>query len=66
LDGINDAGLVVSLTIGGRRAVGDGFAIPLIVRYLLETCQTVPQARETLQRLPVHAAQNLSILDNSG
>jgi predicted choloylglycine hydrolase len=66
LDGMNDAGLVVSLTFGGRRAVGDGFAIPLVVRYLLETCQTVPQARETLQRLPIHAAQNLSILDKNG
>ena len=29
LDGINDAGLAVSLTFGGRRAAGDGFAIPL-------------------------------------
>jgi predicted choloylglycine hydrolase len=66
LDGMNDAGLVVSLTFGGRRAVGDGFAIPLVVRYLLETCQTVPQDRETLKRLPIHAAQNLSILDKSG
>jgi predicted choloylglycine hydrolase len=66
LDGMNDAGLVVSLTFGGRRAVGDGFAIPLVVRYLLETCQTVQQARERLQRLPIHAAQNLSILDSSG
>jgi predicted choloylglycine hydrolase len=66
LDGMNNAGLVVSLTFGGRRAMGDGFAIPLVVRYLLETCQTVPQAREKLQRLPINAAQNLSILDNSG
>lgn len=66
LDGMNDAGLVVSLTFGGRRAVGDGFAIPLVVRYLLETCQTVPEAREKLQRLPIHAAQNLSILDAGG
>ena len=66
LDGMNDEGLVVSLTFGGRRAVGDGFAIPLVVRYLLETCQTVQQAREKLQRLPIHAAQNLSLLDNTG
>ncbi len=66
LDGMNEAGLVVSLTFGGRRAVGDGFAIPLVVRYLLETCQTVRQAREKLQRLPIHAAQNLSILDKTG
>jgi len=66
LDGINDAGLVVSLTFGGRRAVGDGFAMPLVVRYLLETCHTVSQARNTLERLPIHAAQNLSLLDSSG
>jgi hypothetical protein len=38
LDGVNDAGLAVSLTFGGRREVGDGFAIPLVVRCLLETC----------------------------
>jgi predicted choloylglycine hydrolase len=66
LDGINDAGLAVSLTFGGRREVGDGFAIPLVVRYLLETCDTVAQAGEALARIPVHAAQNVTVLDASG
>jgi predicted choloylglycine hydrolase len=66
LDGVNDAGLAVSLTFGGRRDVGDGFAIPLVVRYLLETCDTVSEAREALARIPVHAAQNLTLLDASG
>jgi predicted choloylglycine hydrolase/nitrite reductase/ring-hydroxylating ferredoxin subunit len=66
LDGMNDAGLVVSLTFGGRRAVGEGFAIPLIVRYLLETCEAVTEARAALARLPVHAAQTLSLLDRRG
>lgn len=66
LDGINDAGLTVSLTFGGRRDVGDGFGIPLVVRYVLETCDTVDQAREALARIPVHAAQNLTLLDRSG
>jgi predicted choloylglycine hydrolase len=66
LDGMNDAGLAVSLTFGGRRAVGDGFAIPLVVRYLLETCETVDDARAALERIPVHAAQNLTLLDRSG
>ena len=55
LDGINDAGLAVSLTFGGRRDVGDGFAIPLVMRYLLETCDTVDEARAALERIPVHA-----------
>jgi predicted choloylglycine hydrolase len=66
LDGINDAGLAVSLTFGGRRDVGEGFAISLVVRYLLETCETVGQARDALARIPVHAPQNLTLLDRSG
>ena len=66
LDGINDAGLAVSLTFGGRRDVGDGFGIPLVVRYLLETCDDVAEAREALARIPVHAPQNLTLLDRSG
>jgi len=66
LDGVNDAGLAVSLTFGGRRDVGDGFGIPIVVRYLLETCDTVVEARAALERIPVHAAQNLTLLDPSG
>ncbi len=30
LDGMNDAGLAVSLTFGGRRASGPGFGVPLV------------------------------------
>jgi predicted choloylglycine hydrolase len=66
LDGINDAGLAISLTFGGRRDVGDGFAIPLVVRYVLETCDTVEEARAAIARIPVHAAQNLTLLDRTG
>jgi predicted choloylglycine hydrolase len=66
LDGVNDAGLAASLTFGGRRAVGDGFGIPLVIRYLLETCETVGEARAALARIPVHAAQNVTLLDRSG
>ena len=66
LDGMNDAGLAVSLTFGGRRVVGDGFGIPLVIRYVLETCETVAQARATLARLPIHAAQNVTLLDRTG
>jgi predicted choloylglycine hydrolase len=66
LDGMNDAGLAVSLTFGGRPDVGDGFAVPLVVRYLLETCDSVGEARDALARIPVHAPQNLTLLDRSG
>lgn len=66
LDGINDRGLAVSLTFGGRRVLGDGFGIPLIVRYLLETCDDVASAREVLARLPYALAHNLTLADRAG
>ncbi len=66
LDGMNDAGLAVSLTFGGRRVLGDGFGIPIVVRYLLEVCETVAQAREALARLPYSLSHNLTILDAAG
>ena len=66
LDGINDAGLAVSLAFGGRRARGSGFGISLIVRYLLEVCESTEQAVATLTRLPVQTAYNLTILDRAG
>jgi predicted choloylglycine hydrolase len=66
VDGMNDDGLVVSLTYGGRPGTGEGFAIPLVVRYLLETCGTTAQARAALDRLPVAASYNLTLSDRSG
>jgi predicted choloylglycine hydrolase len=66
LDGVNDAGLAASLTFGGRTAVGDGFGVPVVIRYLLEVCETVAEAREVLARVPVHAAQNVTVLDKAG
>jgi predicted choloylglycine hydrolase len=66
LDGMNEDGLAVSLTFGGRRSLGDGFGIPIVVRYLLETCATVGEARERLSRLPYSLSHNLTIVDASG
>jgi predicted choloylglycine hydrolase len=66
LDGMNEDGLAISLTFGGRPDVGDGFAIPIVVRYVLETCATVGEARSALERIPVHAPQNLTLLDRGG
>jgi predicted choloylglycine hydrolase len=66
LDGMNDAGVAVSLTFGGRRVMGDGFGIPIVVRYLLETCETIEHARETLARLPYSLAHNLTVVDREG
>jgi predicted choloylglycine hydrolase len=66
LDGVNDAGLAVSLTFGGRRVVGDGFGVPLLVRYLLETCTDVAEAVEAIRRVPVNLAHNLTLVDAAG
>ncbi len=66
VDGINEDGLVVSLTFGGRKVVGEGFGIPFIIRYVLEFASNVDEAVEILQRVPSHQAYNVAVLDNSG
>ena len=48
VDGINDAGLAVSLTFGGRRNTGRGFGVPLILRYVLQTCTSTEEAGAAL------------------
>jgi predicted choloylglycine hydrolase len=66
LDGMNDAGLAVSLTFGGRRVLGEGFGIPIVLRYLLETCETAGEGRAALARLPYSLAHNVTLLDRTG
>lgn len=56
LDGIDEKGLAVSLAFGGRQVVGDGFGIPLVLRYILEFVETTKDAREVLRRVPSHMA----------
>ncbi len=65
VDGVNDAGLAVSLTFGGRRVVGDGFGVPLILRYVLEICETADEAVEALRRVPCHMSYNVTVLDRA-
>jgi predicted choloylglycine hydrolase len=66
LDGINDSGLAVSLTFGGRPVVGDGFGVPLVLRYVLEFCDRTKDAITHLARIPIHMAYNVTVLDRSG
>ncbi|RYH03568.1 hypothetical protein EU805_07610 [Salipiger sp. IMCC34102] len=63
VDGINDAGLAVSLTFGGRNVVGRGFGVPLILRYVLQTCTTTAEAAAALARIPSHMSYNVTVLD---
>lgn len=65
-DGMNDAGVAASLTFGGRAQSGRGFGIPLIMRYLLEMCRDVADAREVLRAVPCHMSYNVTIADRAG
>ena len=66
LDGINEHGLTVSLSFGGQLAVSDGFGVTLILRYILEFCQTTAEACAVLQRIPVSMAYNIVVMDRLG
>lgn len=65
-DGINAAGLSVVLAYGGRQDVGEGFGITTILRYVLETCDTVLDAVRVFQRVPSHMPYNIIVADASG
>lgn len=65
LDGMNDDGLAASLTFAGQRGVGQGFGIPLVVRYVLETAGSVAEAIQVLGRVPVHMSYNIMLVDRS-
>lgn len=65
VDGMNEDGLAISLAFGGRKVVGKGFGIPIILRYVLEFCTTVEEAIEALIRIPSHMSYNVTVLDRS-
>ncbi|PSR08647.1 MAG: acyl-CoA--6-aminopenicillanic acid acyltransferase [Bacteroidetes bacterium] len=66
IDGMNEDGLAISLTFGGRKAVGEGFGIPFILRYVLEFCSNVEEAVATLSAIPSHISYNVTVVDPSG
>jgi predicted choloylglycine hydrolase len=66
LDGMNEDGLVASITDGGSGAQGLGFSVILLVRYVLETCSSVDEAVRVLSRIPIALSQNVTLLDRTG
>lgn len=66
LDGMNEHGLAVALAFGGRQVVGDGFGIPLVLRYVLEFCKTTAETVAALSRIPSHMAYTVSVIDRAG
>ena len=66
LDGVNEDGLAVALAFGGRRQVGRGFAVTLLLRYMLEQCTDVSQALEAAAAVPVNLSYNIVLVDAAG
>jgi predicted choloylglycine hydrolase len=66
LDGVNEHGLAVALSFGGRRVLGDGFSVTLALRYVLELCRDVSDAIEALRRVPINLAYNVALVDRAG
>ena len=60
LDGINEDGLALSLSFGGRTVVGKGFGIPIVMRYALEFATSVAGGGEDLRaRSRAHVLHDL-------
>jgi len=66
LDGINEDGLALSLSFGGRTAVGKGFGVPIVMRYTLEFAKTTAEAVKIFSRVPIHMSYTISIIDRAG
>jgi predicted choloylglycine hydrolase len=68
LDGMNDRGLAIALTFGGRFVTGPGFIVLTVIRWLLTACATVDEALARLEerQIPHRLAQNLLMVDRSG
>ena len=65
LDGMNEDGLAVSMSFGGREEFGEGFGITILLRYILEYATSVKQAIELVKDIPVHGAYNVTLLDRN-
>lgn len=66
LDGLNADGLAVAIAFGGRKVLGPGFGIGLVVRYVLEVARDVHEALDLLARVPVAMAYNVALVDTAG
>ncbi|HVP03218.1 MAG TPA: C45 family peptidase [Solirubrobacteraceae bacterium] len=66
LDGVNEHGLAVALAFGGREITGPGFAVTLVLRYVLELCRDTDEAIAAISRIPVNMAYNVGVVDASG
>jgi len=66
IDGMNEHGLALSLAYGGSPKRGDGFAITLVLRYILEFCTNTDEAITVLKRIPINMPYNITVVDRTG
>lgn len=65
-DGVNEHGFAAGLTFVYPVKVAPGLNAGMLLRYLLEKCQTVKEALESLRKLPIASAQTFTLADRSG
>jgi predicted choloylglycine hydrolase len=74
-EGMNEHGLVVTMTAGGmpvglepgmRTPIQDGFQFWFVVRAVLERCKTVDEAVRLIMEIPTCGNPNLLVADKSG
>jgi len=65
-DGMNDQGLAVGLTFIYPTYIDIGMNAGMLVRYILEKCQSVKEALEFLETVPIGSAQTLTLADKYG
>lgn len=65
-DGVNQHGLAVGLTFVYPHMRKPGLNAGMLLRYLLEKCETTREALEKLYELPIASAQTLTIADKGG
>lgn len=65
-EGLNEKGLVASMTFVVPKKIVPGLSSVFLVRYLLEKCATTQEAIDALKSLPIASACNILITDKKG
>lgn len=65
-DGVNEKGLACGLTFVYPTVRGVGFNAGFLIRYILEKCSTVYQAKVFLENVDIGSSQNIIVIDKTG
>ena len=65
-DGVNEYGLACGLTFIYPETIAPGLNAGMLIRYILEKCQTVTQAINFLKEVPIASNQIITLADSKG